>query len=249
MSVPLPALREALLTDFPPLSTPEAEARWAAALRRRSWAKEQHDRGGPLLPDHEPLEWLGDRVLNMTVAELLWERHAADRSPGALTEAQRALVDQRTLAQVARDIGLADHLEVGVGERLQGQHLNDGPLSDHVEALIAACFLSAGWPCARWLVARLLAAPLAAGAPTGAGAPPPPAADPKSELNLWCQKVYKRPLGRADYEVVERGGLDHAPIWRVAVVLPSGERFEGELANNRKDAERTAAERALQHLR
>ncbi|HEV2264343.1 MAG TPA: ribonuclease III, partial [Stellaceae bacterium] len=126
---------------------------------------------------YERLEFLGDRVLDLIVAQLLWQRFPDD-DEGALTRRQVALVRRETLAAVAREIGLGDFVIVSSGEGAAGVRENTSVLSDVCEALIAALYLDGGIASAQRFVERYWARHL--------GATHPPR-DPKTALQEWAQ--------------------------------------------------------------
>ncbi|MEM6727424.1 MAG: ribonuclease III, partial [Pseudomonadota bacterium] len=110
--------------------------------------------------DNERLEFLGDRVLGLVMAEaLLGEDRAA--SEGQLAPRFNALVRKETCAEVARDVGLGDVLKLGRSERLSGGRKKDALLGDAMEAVIAAVYLDGGMDAARGLVTRLWGARIA----------------------------------------------------------------------------------------
>jgi len=216
-----------------------------AALRRIAWVNEHVAAGGQPLPDHQALEWLGDAILQAAVSELLW-RTTTRHQPGVLTEARRSKVDAANLAAIARDIGLIQHIQMGVGERGQGQVESDKPLSDHLEAVVGACFLAGGWPCAVALVDALFAGRTEALAIERSIETV--SEDPKSALNLEVQRRWKLPLGKSAYQVVQTGPSHH-PTFQCMVTVPDERVFSGGVAETKKDAERLAALQALRVLR
>lgn len=121
------------------------------ALTHRSYA---HEAGG--IPTNERLEFLGDAVLGLVVTEHLFRAHPAE-SEGELAKMRSATVSQRALAGVARTLGLGEYILLGRGELVTGGRDKDSILSDTVEALIGAAFLSHGLEPARAMVERLCA--------------------------------------------------------------------------------------------
>lgn len=134
------------------LNATEHLALFEAALTRRAWNLEQ---GTPDGHHHEPLEWLGDRVLGSIVATELWTRFPF-AEPGRLDIARDTLTSERPLAVVARRLHLSQAVRMGEGEHLQGQVRKNKPLSDHVEALVGAAYLAGGWSAATTLVLSML---------------------------------------------------------------------------------------------
>lgn len=161
----------------------------------------------PSRPSNERLEFLGDRVLNLAMAEALV---AADPSAaeGRLAPRLNALIRLETCADVARGIGLGEALKLGRSEMLTGGRKKDALLGDALEAVIAAVFLDAGWNTARSLVQRLWADRIAA--------VDADARDAKSALQEWAQA---RGLPPPTYLETARNGPDHAPQFTVAVTV------------------------------
>jgi ribonuclease III len=183
-------------------------------------------------PDNQRLEFLGDRVLGLVMAEALL---AAD--PGA-TEGQlaprfNALVRKEACADVARGCGLGEVLKLGRSEMLSGGRRKDALLGDAMEALIAAVYQDAGFDAARALILRLWGDRI--------GAVKSDARDPKTALQEWAQA---RGMGPPAYVEVGRSGPDHAPQFRVEVRLESGE-AEAAQAGSKRMAEMAAARAML----
>jgi ribonuclease-3 len=189
----------------------------------------------PTRPDNQRLEFLGDRVLGLVMADALL---AAD--PGA-TEGQlaprfNALVRKETCADVARACGLGEVLKLGRSEMLSGGRRKDALLGDAMEALIAAVYLDAGFDAARGLVVRLWGDRIAAVKSD--------ARDPKTALQEWAQA---RGMPPPVYEEAGRAGPDHAPMFTIAVRLQSGEIAEAT-ARSKRIAEQMAAKGLLARL-
>jgi ribonuclease-3 len=215
--------------------TPEAQALLQAALTRKAWLLEK----GVREQHHEPLEWLGDRVLNLLIAHELWRRFPfADE--GRLDVARSRLCGEALLAEVGRSIRIVDALRTGKGEHDEGQAAKDGPVADHVEAVVGAAYLVAGLDGAGALVARLLAVHwpevLPAATASGGGLD-----DPMSELNRWVQARWGRSLHRTDDWRVERAGPDHAPTHVATVTLPDQRQFTGPPVQGKAQKAKAAA--------
>lgn len=184
--------------------------------------------GAQGLPDNQRLEFLGDRVLGLVIAEALLEAYP-DESEGSLAPRLNALVRRETLAAVAEEIGLGPHLRLGRSEAQSGGRKKPAILADATEALIAALFLDGGLGPARAFVLkhwqRRMDAP--AEAPT----------DPKTRLQEWAQARAMPPPG---YTELSRSGPDHAPRFAVEARLESGQTARGE-ARSKKQAEQAAA--------
>jgi len=186
----------------------------------------------PQRPDNQRLEFLGDRVLGLTVAEALYS--ADDKaSEGQLAPRFNALVRKETCAEVAREIGLGEVLRLGRSEMLSGGRRKEALLADAMEAVIAAVYLDQGFEVARDLVLRLWAERIASARTV--------TRDPKTALQEWAQA---RGMPPPSYEERDRTGPDHAPVFTVAVTLESGESASAR-ANTKRAAEQQAAEELL----
>lgn len=185
--------------------------------------------------NNERLEFLGDRVLGLAVAAMLFDRFPEDNE-GALAKRHTALVQQRALAAIARDIGLPDAVRLSDAERGAGGARKDAILADALEAVIAAVFVDGGFAAACGVVDHLFAARLHEDV-----APPE---DPKTQLQEWAQS---RGLPLPSYEVTGQSGPDHAPVFRVAVTVEGFAAEEAE-AQNKRAAEKTAAARLLEKI-
>ncbi len=189
----------------------------------------------PTRPDNERLEFLGDRVLGLVIADALF---AADRaaSEGQLAPRFNALVRKETCADVARSIGLGDVLKLGRSEMLSGGRRKDALLGDALEAVIAAVYLDAGFEAARALILQLWAGRI--------GAVAQDARDAKSALQEWAQA---RGMAPPAYTELDRSGPDHQPIFTVQVRLDSGQ-VEQSAAPSKRAAEQFAARALLARL-
>ena len=216
-------------TDAPAAFAGHAFARPALleqALRHRS-------AGGP---HNERLEFLGDALLNLVVAEQLFERWPkADE--GAMTRARAELVRESTLATIARGLALGARLTLGPGEMKSGGHRRDSILADALEAVIAAVYLDAGFEACRRIVLPWFEPLLAALPPLHQVGK-----DAKTRLQEWLQ-ARQKPLPA--YALVAEGGEEHARVFRVSCTLESPALVtEGE-GSSRRAAEQVAAEAAL----
>lgn len=191
--------------------------------------------GSATRPDNQRLEFLGDRVLGLSMAEALF--HADNRaSEGQLAPRFNALVRKETCAAVARDIDLGAVLKLGRSEMMSGGRRKEALLGDAMEAVIAAVYLDGGFEVARALVLRLWAGRIQS--------VDSDARDPKTALQEWAQA---RGLPPPRYETLGRDGPDHAPQFRIAVVLASGETEEAQ-AGSKRNAEQAAAKALLERL-
>ncbi len=181
---------------------------------------------------YQRLEFLGDRVLGVIVADMLYHRFP-DETEGALAKRHAALVQRDALAIVAGRIDLSGHLRVASPDANQDLLENPGVLADCCEAVIAALYLDGGLDAARRFVeaqwAPLLEADLA------------PPRDPKTALQEWAQGR-GRPL--PVYREIGRSGPDHAPQFVVEVSVEGLPPQQGE-GPSKRVATREAAERML----
>ncbi|MBW6505250.1 MAG: ribonuclease III [Rhodobacteraceae bacterium] len=185
--------------------------------------------------DNQRLEFLGDRVLGLVLAETLLKADAT-ATEGQLAPRFNALVRKETCADVARQIGLGDVLRLGRSEMMSGGRRKEAVLGDAMEAVIAAVYLDAGLTVARDMVRRLWGARVAEVADD--------ARDAKTSLQEWVQA---RGLPPPDYVEIARNGPDHAPIFTIEVRLGSGE-VEQAQAGAKRQAEQAAAKALLARL-
>ncbi|WP_018936717.1 ribonuclease III [Thioalkalivibrio sp. ALJ24] len=188
--------------------------------------------------NNERLEFLGDAVLGLVIADALYER-LPDSPEGDLTRLRAALVNRESLAALARETGLEGTLNLGQGERKSGGQRRDSILADAVEALIGATYREAGFDAARDFTLALYAERLD-NLPTAESLK-----DPKTRLQ---EKLQGRNAELPVYEVLEVSGPDHQRHFTVAVHLPTqgwGQRGRG---SSRRRAEQAAAEAALHRL-
>ncbi|GMA30854.1 ribonuclease III [Litorihabitans aurantiacus] len=198
------------------------------ALTHRSFA---HEAGG--IPTNERLEFLGDSVLGVVVTEHLFTHHP-DVPEGSLAKMRAACVSQRALASVAGPLGLGRALLLGRGEAASGGAEKDSILSDTLEAVIGATFLSVGLDRTRTMVLRLLEPLLSSAASAGAGL------DWKTSLQ---ERSAELGLGVPAYHV-DHTGPDHARSFTARVTLSGVERGHGT-GTAKKHAEQGAAEMAF----
>lgn len=201
------------------------------ALTHRSFA---HEAGG--IPTNERLEFLGDTVLGLVVTEALYRRHP-DLPEGELAKMRAATVSQRSLAAIARRLGLGAYLLLGKGELATGGRDKDSILSDTLEALFGAVYLTHGIETARDLVERLVNPTLAVAADLGAGL------DWKTSLQEASARLG---LGAPEYEV-SSDGPDHARTFTARIVLDGVVRGTGQ-GSAKKVAEQEAAAAAYRAL-
>lgn len=194
------------------------------ALTHRSFA---HEAGG--IPTNERLEFLGDTVLGLVVTEDLYRRHPA-QSEGELAKMRAATVSQRALAEVARGLDLGSYVLLGKGELATGGQDKDSILSDTLEALFGAVYLSHGLEVSRGVVMALVGPTLTAAADLGAGL------DWKTSLQELTATLG---LGAPLYQVTS-DGPDHARTFTADAVVAGEVRGSGT-GTAKKLAEQRAA--------
>ncbi|MBE7323380.1 ribonuclease III [Nocardioides sp. Y6] len=197
------------------------------ALTHRSYA---YENGG--LPTNERLEFLGDSVLGVVVTETLYTTHP-DLSEGRLAKLRAAVVNARALAEVARSIGLGEHIKLGRGEESTGGREKASILSDTVEAVIGAIHLSGGIEESSAVVHRLFDPLMEAAADMGAGL------DWKTSLQ---ELAASHNLGVPEY-VISDEGPDHQKTF-TAQVRVGGDLYGHGTGRSKKEAEQAAAQTA-----
>lgn len=189
-------------------------------------------------PHNERLEFLGDGVVNLLVAEALYQRWPkADE--GALTRARAELVREAALAAIARELRLGERLTLGPGEMKSGGHRRDSILADALEAVVAAIYLDAGFEVCRAAVLPWFEASMAA-LPVGK-----PEKDAKTRLQEWLQ-ARQKPL--PSYDPVGESGEEHAKLFQVRCSTSEPPlSTEGE-GSSRRNAEQAAAAAMMELL-
>jgi ribonuclease-3 len=189
-------------------------------------------RAGVNREDNQRLEFLGDRVLGLVMAEaLLAEDKTA--SEGQLAPRFNALVRKETCADVARQIDLGESLKLGRSEMLSGGRRKQALLGDAMEAVIAAVYLDAGFDAAKAMVLRLWGNRI--------GSVKDDARDAKTALQEWAQA---RAMPPPSYIELSREGPDHAPVFVIEVRLEDGQTASAK-AGSKRQAEQAAAKTLL----
>ncbi|MDR1790726.1 MAG: ribonuclease III [Propionibacteriaceae bacterium] len=188
------------------------------------------------LPDNERLEFLGDAVLEIIVTEHLY-RSFPDDTEGRLAKLRAAVVNAKSLAKVARELGLGGELLLGKGELSTGGSEKNSLLADAMEAVIGAIYLSSGYAGASRFVHHVIDPLIEQAVLTGAGL------DWKTSLQ---ELVSQRDLGTPIYEV-EEDGPDHSKVFTAWVRLGDWVGPAGE-GTSKKQAEQGAARGAYQQL-
>ncbi len=180
--------------------------------------------------NYERLEWLGDRVLALSISHWLFTLSGAPE--GELAQRLNALVSRDTCSCIARDIGVPAHIRLGKQARDDGAHDSDNVLGDVVEALLGANFLSAGFDPTRDLVHHLWRE--AVDGRRGRSK------HPKAALQEWAAGNRRKP---PEYELLERAGPDHRARFTVRVRVAGVGESEGTAGS--KQAAETAAAKAF----
>jgi ribonuclease-3 len=188
---------------------------------------------------NERLEFLGDSVLNLAVAGLLYER-LADQAEGDLSRVRANLVKQDTLHQLALGLGLSEAIRLGEGEARSGGSKRPSILADALEAVIGAVYLDAGFAPAQTLVHRLFQEVEITPQMQAA------AKDPKTELQEWLQgRRMKLPV----YRVAGTLGAAHKQTFEVECEIPDLGQVERGIGASRRAAEQAAAAAILMALK
>ncbi len=189
-------------------------------------------------PHYERLEFLGDSLLNLVAADLLFQTHP-HAAEGDLSRLRSRLVRDATLAEIAKDLGWGQFLKLGIGEKKSGGFLRESILADVVEALIGAVYLDAGFERAYGVVSELLATRLKTLPPADS------LKDPKTKLQEHLQ-AKGAPL--PDYQVLEEHGADHAKEFVVSCCIQGQWPSTKARASNRRKAEQMAASLMLEQI-
>lgn len=193
---------------------------------------------GVFAESNERLEFLGDSVLDLVVAEELTRRFP-ERPEGALTQMRASLVDKTALAEVGRRLGLGDWLVMGRGEAEIGGAERDSNLENAFEALLGALFLDRGYDAARDFALRALSEELDAVADMDG--------PPKHPKSLLHEAAMERGFSPPVYEEVERSGPDHSPTFVAQAIVNGKPMGKGE-GGSKRAAEAEAALDALTRI-
>ena len=185
--------------------------------------------------NYERLEFLGDRVLGLVIAEWLTELNS-DSSEGDMAKILSALVGRESLAIVAQNIGLGEAIRMSEAEASMNGRVNGSTLADCCEAVIGALYLDGGLEAARQFIRRQWQELMQS---------PPTAADAKTALQEWSQA---KGFGLPEYDLLDRSGPDHAPQFTVQVTVRN---YASEMATgaSKRLAERDAAAAMLKKIK
>ncbi|HVF31190.1 MAG TPA: ribonuclease III [Pyrinomonadaceae bacterium] len=208
------------------------------ALTHRSWAHENlpgRDENEIRAAENESLEFVGDSVLGLAIAEQLFQKYP-DASEGQLTLMKHRLVSTTTLASIAEELQLGEFIQLGRGEEKTGGRQKRAILADTVEAIIAAVFFDTGYIAARDLISRMFASEFEKVTPD----------DCVDYKSLLQEKLQAERLSAPVYSVVRTEGLPHDRTFYVEAAWDRG-RAEGS-GSSIKSAEMMAASEALKVL-
>ena len=189
----------------------------------------------PTRGDNQRLEFLGDRVLGLVMADALLD-HDNTASEGQLAPRFNALVRKETCADVAREIDLGAVLRLGRSEMLSGGRRKQALLGDAMEAVIAAVYTDGGFDAARAFILRLWGPRI--------GQVDDDARDAKTALQEWAQARGMKPPA---YVELSRSGPDHAPVFTIAARLENGKEATAT-AGSKRQAEQAAAKALLERV-
>ena len=202
------------------------------ALAHSSYANERWHNS---LMSNERLEFLGDSILGMLVADYLY-RTFPNRPEGELTRMRADMVCERALAKIASQIGLGEHLLLGKGEEQGGGRGRDSILADAVESVIAACYLDGGMEAAKGFINRFVLTRVPVSGLANA--------DYKTALQELVQQKRNQSLV---YALVGESGPDHDKVFWVELTL-NGSLIGRGSGGSKKRAEQEAARVALEAL-
>jgi ribonuclease III len=207
----------------------------STALTHRSYVNENQQLA---VSDNERFEFLGDSVLGLCVSDLLVKKYV-DSPEGDLTKIRASLVNEKNLAQLARDLKIGDFLLIGRGEENAGSRAKDSFLADSLEAVVAAVYLDSDFDKVRTIITKLIE-PLLQDDNLSSEY-----FDYKTALQELCQKRYKTiPI----YMVADSTGPDHDKNFSVKVIIVN-KLTEFGSGKSKKEAEKQAAQKAWEALR
>jgi ribonuclease-3 len=190
------------------------------------------------VPHNERLEYLGDAVLGLVIAEHLYRRFSG-LDEGDLSRLRSHLVRKETLAAIAREIRLGESIRLGPGELKSGGFRRDTILANALEALFGAIFVVKGLDRVRASILKLFESRLAALPPTEA------LKDPKSRLQEWLQS---RSIALPEYALLEASGQAHAQRFHIRCAIPTLGVKVSAWAESKRGAEQACAEQALRQI-
>jgi ribonuclease III len=207
------------------------------ALIHTSYGNEQRPDEVPATKDNEQLEFLGDAVLDFLISVFLIKKRP-ELNEGALSKLRASLVNEKTLAQIARDLNLGEHLLLGKGEETTKGREKDSILSSALEALVAALYYDAGLAHTQTWIDSLFENKISFIEQDFF------TQDFKTKLQEIVQSKYK---SAPKYEVLSTSGPDHEKTFQVQVLIQQKPIAQG-IGKSKKEAEQRAAETALEQV-
>ena len=204
------------------------------ALTHRSYVNENPQLAAA---DNERYEFLGDAVLGVCISDLLIKKYS-DFSEGTLSKIRAAIVNEKPLAELARNLEIGNCLLLGKGEEISGGRSKDSLLANAFEAVIAAIYLDAGFAKTKSILKKLM------GPFLNDDSMHSQYFDYKTALQEFCQKKYK---AAPVYKIVDSCGPDHAKTFEVEVSV-AGKVIHAGSGKSKKEAEKQAAKKAWQEL-
>jgi ribonuclease-3 len=187
-----------------------------------------HSSSKTKLDDYQRLEFLGDRVLALVIAEELYRLNPSHRE-GDMANLHSNLVRGEICAEVGKDLGISDFIVVGASELRKGMNLNASIVGDVVEAVVGGMFLDGGLEAAKSFILRNWARHLVERKSVNK--------DAKTFLQEWA---LARSLSIPEYKILKREGLEHSPTFTVELTVKSKEPIQG-LGPSKRLAEMAAA--------
>ena len=186
--------------------------------------------------NYQRLEFLGDRVLGLVIAHALFENFKGERE-GGLAKRHTALIQGETCAVVGLENNLNDYIIMSESEEISGGRINENIIADIVESLLGAIYIDGGYDVAQKVILDLWGDTIY----TLKKAPQ----DPKTELQEWVQSK-----GQAlpTYEIIDRSGPDHAPIFTIELCVMGQDPVQAE-GSSRRQAEKMVAKKMLKKIK
>ena len=181
--------------------------------------------------NNERLEFLGDAVLDFVISDAVFDARP-EASEGDLSKLRSSLVKDTTLAALAQELGLGEHLVLGSGERKTGGHRRESILADALEAIFGAAYLDNGYEAAREMILTAYASRLQSLPDAEA------LRDPKTRLQEWLQS---RRMSLPDYELVNVSGKAHVRKFEVSCTVAEATLVTTGISTTRRKAEQKAA--------
>ena len=188
--------------------------------------------------NNERLEFLGDAVLDFVISEVVFREHPL-APEGDLSRLRAALVCDASLAQLATDLGIGEHLILGSGERKTGGHRRESILADALEAIFAAVYLDAGFEASRTIIENAFGERLQVFPDVQE------LRDPKTRLQEWLQARQK---GLPDYELVKVSGKAHRQTFEIRCGVSGIDVATTGTGTTRRNAEQQSAQSMLDEL-